>query len=162
MLVPEGSQLLSKGRKNEKEMLSYEQILAEGLKPFVHELIMINGGVMIAYICSGQHANLADIIKSSTELVLKPGRVRYGNAATVDFDWGEAPSVTIAMEFLSPTLNASFAIILRRRTVGIDVRGIVFRDAVSDPDEQLKRFAEAVVDARIIPERRAEPPPTAA
>jgi hypothetical protein len=35
---------------------AYEAVLAEGLRGFLNELAMVNGAVMVSYICNNQHA----------------------------------------------------------------------------------------------------------
>ena len=67
---------------DETELRPYEKRLGEGIRSFISELYLVDGGVHgLGYICGRQHENLGDIIRSSTELVIKPGRLRYGNDA---------------------------------------------------------------------------------
>jgi len=149
MLMPENNQFIHKQGQDLGQVLAYERILAEGLKSFLHEMVMIDGGVMVGFVCNGQHANLGDIIGSSTETAMKPGRLRYCNDARLDFDWGERPAVTIAMELADDRLTASFRIVFGGDHVGVDVRGVQFTEAVGGPDEALARFAASVEDARL-------------
>jgi hypothetical protein len=131
------------------ELLACEVLLADGLKEFLSELVMVNGGVMVSYICNNQHAHLDDIIGSSTEHRIKPGRLSYGSQAQVDFDWGEAPSVSLAMEFRDERLTAFFRVIFGGDHVAIDLNGIHFSEDIGDAHDNLKLFAAAVADARI-------------
>lgn len=140
---------IAKHDANRPELLAYETVLAEGLRGFLGELVMINGGVMVSYICNNQHANLDDLIGSSMECKIKPGRLHYGNQAEVDFDWGEAPSVALAMELRDERLTAFFRVILGGDHIGIDIRGINFADGSAGAEENLRRFAAAVADARL-------------
>lgn len=149
MLTPDSKHYITKQRSNAAQILGYERILAEGLKSFLYELCMVNGGVMVGYVCNGQHANLGDVIGSSTECAVKPGRLHYGNDARLDFDWGEAPAVTIAMELRDDRLTAFFRIVLDRDHVGVDIRGIQFSESVEDVEESLHRFAAVVADAQL-------------
>ena len=107
MLRPDNTHYIAKQDSNQPEILSYESVLAEGLRGFLSELVMVNGAVMVSYICNNQHANLDDIIVSSSECAIKPGRLYYGNHAHIEFDWGEAPSVAIAMELRDDRLPSS-------------------------------------------------------
>ena len=131
------------------EKLACEAVLADGLKDFLAELVMVNGGVMVAFICNHRHANLDDIIGSSTERRIKPERLIYASEAEVDFDWGEAPSVSIAMELRDQRLTAFFNVVLGGDHVGIDLSGIHFSDGPREPRDNLRLFAAAVADARI-------------
>ena len=124
-------------------------MLADGLKEFLSELAMINGGVMVSYICNHHHANLDDIIGSSTERRIKPGRLFYASDAQVDFDWGEAPSVSIAMELRDKRLTAFFHVIFGGDHMAIDLNAVHFSDGVGNARDNLSLFAAAVADARI-------------
>jgi hypothetical protein len=147
MLRPDNTHYIAKQDSNQPEILSYESVLAEGLKGFLSELVMVNGAVMVSYICNNQHANLDDIIVSSSECAIKPGRLYYGNHAHIEFDWGEAPSVAIAMELRDDRLTAFFEVVLGDDHVGVDIRGIHFVDLLGDAEDNLRRFAAAVADA---------------
>ena len=149
MLMPDKKQFIQKQEPDLGQVLAYERILAEGLKTFLHEMVMVDGGVMVGYVCNGQHADLGDIIGSSTETAMKPGRLRYCNDARLDFGWGERPAVTLAMELADEQLTASFRIVFGGDHVGVDVRGVQFAEAVAGPDEALARFAASVEDARL-------------
>ena len=131
------------------ELLACEAMLADGLKDFLSELAMVNGGVMVSFICNHHHANLDDIIGSSTEHRIKPGRLIYGSDAQVDFDWGEAPSVSIAMELRDDRLTAFFNVIFGGDHVAIDLNAIHFSDGAGNVRDNLRLFAAAVADARV-------------
>jgi hypothetical protein len=53
------------------------------------------------------------------------------------------------MELADERLTASFRIVFGGDHVGVDVRGVQFAEAISGPDEALRRFAAAVDDARL-------------
>jgi hypothetical protein len=140
---------IGKHEANGHEILAYESVLADGLRGFLSELMMVNGGVMVSYICNNQHAHLDDIIGSSMECRIKPGRLHYSNDAEVDFDWGEAPSVALGMELRDERLTAFFRVIFGGDHIGIDIRGIQIVERVGDTKENLRRFVAAVADARL-------------
>jgi hypothetical protein len=131
------------------ELLACEALLADGLKEFLSELAMVNGGVMVSFICNHHHANLDDIIGSSTEHRIKPGRLFYASEAEVDFDWGEAPSVSIAMELRDERLTAFFNVIFGGDHVAIDLNAVHFSGGPGSTRDNLRRFAAAVADARV-------------
>jgi hypothetical protein len=136
-------------RMSRAEMLACEAMLADGLKDFLAELSMVNGGVMVSYICNHHHANLDDIIGSSTEHRIKPGRLIYASDAQVDFDWGEAPSVSLAMELRDEHLTAFFNVIFGGDHVAIDLNAIHFSRGSGSARDNLRMFAASVADARI-------------
>jgi len=136
-------------RDRHPELATCEAVLAGNLKEFLSELLMIDGSVMVSYICNNQHAHLDDIIGSSMELKFRPGRLHYGSQARVDFDWGQTPSVSLAMELRDPRLTAFFHVVFGKDHIGIDLNGIHFNEAVDGADAILTRFSAAVADARI-------------
>ena len=146
--VPD-SRSIAKEPANAEAVLAFEKILAEGLKVFLQELAMVNGGVIVGCICNSQHANLGDIIGSSLECAVKPGRLRYVNDASVDFDWGEVPQVALGMELADNRLTAGFRVVFGGGYVGVDIRRIEFAEASPTADDRLVRFAEVVADLRL-------------
>lgn len=140
---------VTKDETNRAALFPYETVLAEGLRGFLAELTMINGGLMVSYICNNQHAHVDDLIGSSMEHRIKPGHLIYSNDAEVEFDWGEAPSVHLGMELRDPRLTAFFRVVFAGSHIGIDIRGIHFTEALGAPVENLRRFADVVSDARL-------------
>ncbi len=136
-------------RETQPALIACEAVLADGLKEFLSELLMVNGGVMISYICNNQHAHLDDIIGSSMELRIKPGRLHYGSHAQVEFDWGQSPSVSLAMELRDPRLTAFFRVIFGNDHIAIDLNGIHMTEIVDGEENLLRCFSSAVADARI-------------
>ena len=152
MHAPANSLAIWRTGQTEKELLGYEELLGQALKPVVAELTMVNAGLVVSYICNRQEASLADLIDSSCELVLRPGAIRYGRSSEVDFDWGEWPMVMIGLEFLHRTVHAHFRLVFGRSTVGVEVLGLIFSEPLAGHEEDLRRFAAALEDSRL-PER---------
>ncbi|MFI5003201.1 MAG: hypothetical protein ACHQK9_25220 [Reyranellales bacterium] len=151
MQFPDNNTFLFKRASDELHLRPYEKMLGEGIRSFISELYMVDGGVLLGYICGRQHENLGDLIRSSTELVIKPGRLRYGNDAFLEFDWGRDPQITIAMEFLGGPVTAHFRITFARHTVGIEILGLCFAGGIGALEENLCRLAETLEDAQLRP-----------
>jgi len=147
MILPKDDHLLLKAPATLREFAIFERLLARTIKKFISELCLTNAGAMIAYICADHHENIDDIITSSAELFLRPGTLRYAQNSEVDFEWGRAPTVTIDMEFCHATLTTFFRIVFDGRFVGVDIIGILFRDAFGTPQENTRRFVEALAEA---------------
>ncbi len=148
MPSPAEGAFIARQPANLPELHAYEGVLAEGLRGFLNELTMINGGVMLAYICNNQHAALDDLIASSMERRLKPGRLSYASHAEIEFDWGAAPSVALAMELRDERLTAFFRVVFGGDHVAIDIRGVHFTVPPVSREEGLRLFAGVVTDAR--------------
>jgi hypothetical protein len=153
MHAPVSSRAIWRTGETEKALLGFEQLLGNALKPVVAELTMVNGGLVVSYICNRQETSLADLIDSSCELALKPGAIRYGQSSEVDFDWGEWPMVMIGFEFVHRTVHAHFRLVFGRTTVGVEVLGLIFAEPLAGHEENLGRFAAALEDSKL-PEKR--------
>lgn len=136
-------------RHSEPEFFVFEEVLGRRLKPFLSELTTINAGVMVYYICTERNAAIADIIASSTEGLMKPGALRYGRDASLDFSWGEQPAVTLRMELLHTKLTTVFNIVFHGKFVGIDIVDIDYLDGPPEGPERLSLFTTALADAEI-------------
>jgi len=151
MQFPDNHSFIFRRPSDESALRPYEKRLGEGIRSFISELYLIEGGVLLGYICARQHENLGDLIRSSAELLIKPDRLRYGNDAYLDFDWGRDPQITIAMEFLGGPVSADFRITFARHTVGIEILGLCYEGGVGPPEENLRRLGEALDDAQLRP-----------
>jgi hypothetical protein len=146
----EGHTLQKRSAEADSQVLACEAVLGAALKQFLAELVTIDGAILVSLICNEQHANLDDIIASSTEHWVKPGRLAYANHAEVDFDWGRAPSMALGMELRDPALTAFFDVVLSAEHVGISINGIHFVDALGDAGDNLRRFSAAVAAAQVV------------
>jgi hypothetical protein len=139
----------ARGTHNDGEIAACEAVLAAGLRGFLAELVTVDGRIMFTLICNEQHANLDDIISSSLEHTVRPGRLSYSNRAEVDFDWGKSPRVALGMELRDPDLTAFFEVVLGGDHVGIEINGIHFAGRAGAPADNLRRFAAAVAGTQI-------------
>lgn len=146
MFPPEPKQVVSRRTHSTTDFLACEEVLGAKLRPVLTELFMTNAATLVAYVCRSQTANISDLVESSTELVLRPGLLRYSGGAALEFDWGLPPALTLPMEFLHQTLTAFFQIVFEGHSVGVELLGIHFNDAVADKEIQ-RCFAAAVADA---------------
>lgn len=124
------------------------QALAEALADFTGELKLIDVVDLVAYIRTGQHGNIADLIKSSAELFFKEETLRYGMASTVELDWDVPPTISLDLEFYHKGVWVYFTLFLGAPENRVNVSYIEFTDASDDPDENTRRLVEALQDAR--------------
>lgn len=149
MHAPESSVAIWRTKATEADLAAYERLIAEAFRPLLAELVLVNAGVLVACICSRHEATIADLVESSAELTLRPGRLRYSRHADVEFDWGEWPMVTLGLEFAGPRIETHFRLRFGRRSVGIEVLSVIFRDPVGDHAGNLGRFAAELAAARL-------------
>jgi len=133
------------------KILPYEEALAHSIKDVVAELCLVDATIIISYVCNGLHANIEDLVDSSTELFFKEGTLRYGHAADVNFEWGKSPAVLLDMEFVHPAVSVFFKLILHGFYVGVAIQRILMSEKFDDPAIDIKHFADALNDARIVP-----------
>jgi hypothetical protein len=142
----DNTHLLMRRSATEAQFAQSDKLLADALRGFLTELTMTDGEIMMSCVMQRQHANLADLIHSSFERVIKPGHLRYANSAAVDFDWGRAPSLAIAMELTHPSLTTYFRVVFEHAHIGVDVLGILFKEPVGNEEDNLQRFKRVVED----------------
>ncbi len=123
---------------------AYERVLGEALRPVVAEMTLIDADVLVSCICGGKDSALAELVESSGELALKPHTLRYDSHAEVSFGWGNWPQITMGLVFQSPEVEAHFRLIFGRRTIGIELTGVIFTAPLGSHDENIRRFAEAL------------------
>lgn len=132
------------------EVQPYEKALAFSIKDVVADICLVDASIVISYICNNLHANIEDLIDSSTELFFKEGSLRYGHGADVDFEWGKTPAVILDMEFIHPFATVFFKLVLHGFYVGVSISRILLSERTSDPAVDLKRFQEALSESRLI------------
>lgn len=137
-------------RTSDDEFIAYEKILGHKLRSTLAELYTVNAGVFISYIIMEQDENIEDIISSSTELTLRPGTLRYGRSAAVDFEWGSVPAVTIDLELISHPCSVFFKVVFQGKFVGIDISAMLFSTPPGDRDDNLRRLTSAL-EAAVLP-----------
>jgi hypothetical protein len=131
--------------------LEREKALAEGMRDVASELRLVDATDFVAFIRTGQFANIGSLVSSSTELFFKPGTVNFGRSADVDLKWGGAPSITLDMEFHHMRVNVYFRLLLEALQAGVEINYITFEGASADADENTERLIKAIADARIVP-----------
>jgi hypothetical protein len=140
--------MLKLGRDYTRER---EKVLAEGMRDVASELRLIDATDFIAFIRTGQFANIGNLVSSSTELFFKPGTLSFGLSGDAALPWGGMPSIVLDMEFRHMQVNVYFRLLLEAARAGVEIDYIMFDGASPDPDENTRRLAEAIADARILP-----------
>lgn len=136
------------------EIQPYEKALAFSIKDVVAEICLTDASILISYICNNLHANIEDLIDSSTELFFEEGTLLYGHAADVDFEWGKTPAVILDMEFIHPSVTVFFKLVLHGFYVGVSINRILLSEKTGDPALDIKRFQEALAESRLAPLKR--------
>ena len=133
------------------ELWPYEKTLAHGIKDVVAEICLTDASIIIAYICNNLHANVEDLIDSSTELYFKEGTLCYGHSADVNFEWGKAPAVILDMEFVHQSATVFFKLVLHGFYVGVAIQRILLSNKSGHPEIDLQSFERALQEARLSP-----------
>jgi hypothetical protein len=132
--------------------LERERALAEGMREVASELRLVDATDFIAFIRTGQFANVGSLVSSSTELFFKPGTVRFGRSGDIDLKWGGTPSIMLDMEFHHMRVAVHFRLRLDALEAGVEIDYITFEGASADAAENTDRLVKAIADARIVPE----------
>ncbi|MTH98270.1 hypothetical protein [Roseibium sp. RKSG952] len=125
-----------------------KKAIARALKDVINELKLIDVEDLIAYIRTDHHANISDLVKSSSELYFKQDTLRYGMAASVDVDWDRPPTISLDLEFYHHGVWIYFTLILANPENAINVSCIEMTNSTKDEDETIRRLVDALEDAR--------------
>jgi hypothetical protein len=129
--------------------LEREKVLADGLRDVAAELRLIEATDLVAFIRTGQFGNVCNLVSSSTEMYFKPDTVKFARSGDVSLEWGGTPSIILDMEFQHQRVNVFFRLLLETLQAGVEIDYIDFEDGSPDPDENTRRLAEAIADARL-------------
>ncbi|MCQ8780913.1 hypothetical protein [Mangrovibrevibacter kandeliae] len=132
-----------------------ERALADGIKEVVAELRLVDVTDYIAFIRLERFANIADLIRSSSELHLKPGALRFGFGGDVELTWSSSPLITLDMEFQYEPVSAHFRLELGAANAAVDLEYLAIDDPDPNPDVNTERLRMAIDAARLVPLRPA-------
>lgn len=123
---------------------SFEKLLAEVLRPFIRELLLVDAGTLIGYALADDGSNLEDVIVSCGEVLASAGQLRYGGCAAATCEWGQAPAVAIELELHHDAVTTFFRIVLAPRSIEIELHGLVFPGPAPEPGEAWRRYQAAL------------------
>lgn len=130
-----------------------EMALADGVREVASELRLIDATDLVAFIRTGQLANISHLVNSAAELFYQPGAILFGQSADVDLAWGAPPAVVLGLEFHHPRVSAYFRLMLESRQAAVEMDYISFEEPSADPDENTAQLARAIAEARLSPAR---------
>ena len=133
-----------------------EEIVARALAPVVAELRLVDAADFIAFVRLDQTAALADILAGAAELYLMPGALRLGSGSEAEAFWGEAPRISLSLEFWLSGVTVFFRLVMDAERAGVDVAYAAFADRQADEEANTAFLRRALEDVRIL---RTEPVP---
>jgi hypothetical protein len=131
--------------------LEREKALADGLRDVAAELRLIEATDLIAFLRTEQFGNIANLVNSSSELYFKPNTLTFGQSGDVHLKWGDAPAISLDMEFKHLGVTVYFRLLLQALQAGIDIHYILFANSSADPEVNTSRLVAAIADARVTP-----------
>jgi hypothetical protein len=135
-----------------------EKALAEGIRDVAAELRLVEVTDLVAFIQTGQFANVGSLVNSSAEMYFRPGTLTFGFSGDVDLKWGGTPSIFLDMEFRHGGVNVYFRLLLAAAHGGVEINYISFDEAGEDPDTNTARLTGAITGARLQPLPSMKPP----
>lgn len=123
-----------------------ERVFATEIRDFISELCLLDGGVLIGWVRSERHGNIADLVSSSAELFFKDATLCYADAAKVSCDWGRSMQVVLDMEFVTQPVTIFFKLVLDGMYVGVAIQRILTEGG---PSFCLDGFSRALTEARV-------------
>ncbi|WP_245413446.1 hypothetical protein [Mangrovicella endophytica] len=125
--------------------------MANGIKEVVAELRLVEVVDYIAFLRMNHYGNIADLVRSSSELHLKPGALRFANSGDIRLNWGSVPIIALDMEFHYEPITAHFRLELGSANAAVDISYLVIDNPSSDPEVDTARLQRAVGEARLQP-----------
>ncbi|MDR7040060.1 MULTISPECIES: hypothetical protein [Methylobacterium] len=133
-----------------EQIAAAEEVFATEIRDFIAELCLLDGGLLVGWVRTERHANIADLVSSSAEPYFKEATLAYADAADMRLDWGRSLQVVLDMEFVTKPVTVFFKLVLDGYFVGVAIQRIL---AEHGPPLCLDRFARALSDARHLPAR---------
>jgi len=137
-----------KKQRRKPGLLERERMLGDALKCVAAELRLVDLPVLVRFIHLEQHANIADLVSSSSELFFLEGTLKYGSRAEVDLKWGAMPNVVLDLEFTNMGVHVFFALTLKAFHACVDIHAITFDGPARSPQENTALLRAALNDAR--------------
>ncbi|WP_321505747.1 hypothetical protein [Breoghania sp.] len=126
-----------------------EQILAQAIQDVAAELRLIDVTDLIFHVLAGKHANIDDLVRSSTELYFKPNTMCYGSAANLELTWGSTPTIILDLQFRHHGVWIHFGLSLSALQAGVDMYHIEFSEPSENPQANTELLISALKDARL-------------
>jgi hypothetical protein len=139
-----------------------EKALAEGIRDVAAELRLVEVADFVAFIQTGQFANVGSLVNSSAEMYFKPGTLCFGFSGDAELKWGGTPSIYLDLEFRHSGVEVYFRLLLAAAHGGVEINYISFDDASPKPDCNTERLLTAIADARLQPLPATTPTPSRA
>jgi hypothetical protein len=132
-----------------QELARLERALGDGLTGVASELRLVDVADFVAFIRTGQTANLKNIVQSSTELHFKPGTLRLAEPAEAELHWHGSPLITLPMKFHYGSIHAHFRLRLSAHSAAIDLEGLTADTEISEFSDLSRNLTIALNQARI-------------
>ncbi|SJZ81597.1 hypothetical protein [Consotaella salsifontis] len=130
-----------------------ERLLAEALQEIVAELRLVDVVDYIAFLRMGEHGNIGDIVRSSSELHMKPGVLRFADGGEIDLNWGSVPVIALDLEFRHEPVVVHFRLELGAVNAAVDIRYIEVEDGEdATAAEVTDRLRHAIEASKIKPQ----------
>jgi hypothetical protein len=128
--------------------LEREKILGDAMKCVAAELRLVDLAIMVRSVNLEKHANIADLVASSSELFFVEGTLKYGSRADIDLKWGQMPSAILDLEFAHMGVHVNFALTLKSFNACIEIHAIRFDGPTRSPQENTALLKAALGDAK--------------
>ena len=151
MLAPHSDHAIWRSSATPDTLFAYERVLGDALRPVVAELTLIDADVLVTCICGGKDAVLAELVDASGELAMTPHSLRYDRHAEVSFEWGRWPQITLGLAFEARAVAAHFNLVFGRRTIGIELSGVIFAEPLGSHGENVRRLVDALAENGLRP-----------
>lgn len=128
-----------------------ERALAEGLVDLAQDLRRVDAADIVAWIHGGRLGNVAAIVGSATELVFRPGALRFAHSGGVDLAWQGGLAVHLDMELHHAGVDCYFRLHISETHSGVAITYLSVDGASCRTRTSRNRFMRALAAARLGP-----------
>jgi hypothetical protein len=129
--------------------VTHDEIVANGMVDVATELRLTDVCELMMMIRSGQAANIADLVNSSSEMYFKSGTLRYALSAGCSVQWDQPPVVRLDLEFRNDAVCAFFRLMIGQKSAGVEVVDVLFDQEGLGGEEKRELLTAAIANARL-------------
>jgi len=126
-----------------------EMALAKGVIRLADDLRMVDATDLVAWLRAHRFGNVAAIVNSSTELMFKPGTLRFSLSGGAELTWSGRLGIHLDMEFHHLAIDCYFRLQLEQSQAAVGITYLAVDGAPCRSAATSERFLVAFADAMI-------------
>jgi hypothetical protein len=133
-----------------EHILACERIIALNVADIASELRQLDPADLVSWLHGNRYGNVAALINSSSELVFKPGTLRFAFGGSAKVTWTGTIELHLDMEFHHRSIDCYFQMHLARAHAGVAITYINVDGLHCRTAQEAQLFNQAMNDARLV------------